>query len=83
MSLAQYNKAMELLAAAGAKSPQGRIIHICYGDDPQLKIMTVWESQDHFQAMAPILLPVLSQVGIEVDGPPLIYWVQDIQYPIQ
>ncbi len=81
MSLVQYNEAMELLAAAGAKLPNGRVIHICYGDEPELKIMTVWETQDHFRAMAPTLLPILKQVGIEVDGPPLIYPVQDIQPP--
>lgn len=81
MSLAQYNEAMELLAEAGAKSPHGRIIHICYGVDPELKIMTVWETQDHFREMAPTLLPILSQVDIEVGGPPLIYPVLDIQEP--
>ncbi len=79
MTLDQYNEAMHQLEAAGAQSPRGRIIHVCYGDAPKLQILTVWDSQDDFRTMAPTLLPILRNVGIEVSGPPSIYPVHDIQ----
>ncbi len=79
MSLAQYSEAMKRLKAAGAGSPQGRIMHICYGEEPKLSIITVWETQEAFRAMAPTLLPILKDVGIELAGAPEIYSVHDIE----
>lgn len=80
MSAAQYDEAMKRLDAAGAASPRGRLIHVCYGDEPNLRIMTVWESQDDFRAMAPpTLLPILKDVGVETTAPPEIHPVRDIR----
>ncbi len=79
MSLAQYSEAMKRLKVAGAGSPPGRIIHICYGEEPKLSIVTVWQTQEDFRAMAPTLLPILKDVGIELAGAPEIYLVHDIE----
>ncbi len=79
MNLAQYNEAMKRLKIAGAGLPPGRIIHICYGQEPKLSIITVWETQEDFRTMAPTLLPILKDVGIEVADAPEIYTVHDIE----
>lgn len=69
---------MQRLEVARAKSPHDRVIHICYSDEPKLRIMTVWETQDNFRAMAPTLLPILNDAGIQVSEPPQILTVHVI-----
>ncbi len=79
MNLAQYSEAMKRLKAAGAGSPPGRIMHVCYGEEPKLCIITVWDTKEDFRAMAPTLLPILKDVGIELADAPEIYTVHDIE----
>jgi allophanate hydrolase subunit 1 len=78
MSTEQYEQAMHQLEKIGASQPDGRIVHVCYGDSPKLKILTVWRSREDFAAMGPKLLPVLKTLGIEA-GVPEIQQVSDIQ----
>lgn len=77
MDMETYNEAMKRLESVGAGHPSGRILHVCYGDSPQLKIMTIWESREDFQAMAPNLLPIFRDLNLE-SGPPEIYEVHDL-----
>jgi len=63
LTLEQYNKARKGLDASGAKM-EGRKHHSCFGDDGQLMVFEIWDSQENYDAFGTFLMPVLQEVGI-------------------
>ena len=70
MTGAQYDEVHRRLTEAGQINPAGRLHHSCFGDDGDLAVYNVWESQEAFDAFGPILGPILEEVGVKMDGPP-------------
>ncbi len=58
--------------------PEGRELHVFFGDDDSLKVSEVWDSQEAFQAYGEKLMPVLDEVGIQA-GQPTILEVHNTQ----
>lgn len=67
MTSAQYDQVNEKLAAAGQASPQGRQQHYAFGGGESLIVVEVWDSQESFVAFGEVLMPILEEVGIEVE----------------
>lgn len=65
----QYDRAITELAALGADRPTGRSHHSCFGTDDDLMIYEVWESQQAFEEYGKVLVPVLTQIGIDPGAP--------------
>jgi hypothetical protein len=63
LTLEQYNKARKDLEAAGANM-DGRKHHSCFGEDGQLMVFEIWDSQENYDAFGKFLMPVLQDVGI-------------------
>jgi hypothetical protein len=63
LTLEQYDKARKGLAASGANI-EGRKHHSCFGDDGQLMVFEIWDSQEQYDAFGEFLMPVLKEVGI-------------------
>jgi hypothetical protein len=63
LTLDQYNKARKGLDASGANM-DGRKHHSCFGEDGQLMVFEIWDSQDSYDAFGKFLMPVLQDVGI-------------------
>ena len=63
MTAEQYNKAREALQATDS-SIEGRRHHSCFGEDGQLSVFEIWESQEAYDAFVPFLVPVLQSLGI-------------------
>jgi hypothetical protein len=59
----QYNKASEGLNTSGADL-SGRRHHSCFGEDGQLMVFEIWDSQESYDAFSKFLMPVLQKVGI-------------------
>jgi hypothetical protein len=69
LTLEQFNEVHRRLDAAGASSPAGRLHHSCMGDDGDLMVYEVWDSQGNMEAFAAVLMPVLGEVGIDPGTP--------------
>ncbi len=69
MTAEQYGEIIRRLEEAGQGTPNGRLYHVCYGSDNQLRVLDVWESPETFQQFGQTLVPIIQQVGVEVDGP--------------
>ena len=65
----QYDSTIKELAAVGADRPAGRTHHSCFGPDDDLMVYEVWESQQAFEEYGKVLMPVLTQIGIDPGAP--------------
>jgi hypothetical protein len=63
LTVEQYNKARKGLDASGA-NVEGRRHHSCFGEDGQLMVYEIWDSQENYDAFGKFLMPVLQEVGI-------------------
>jgi hypothetical protein len=69
MSNAKYDEIIKRLEQAGAGAPKGRIYHVCYGGESDLKVLDVWDSQENFDAFGQTLMPILQEVGVDAGEP--------------
>ncbi|MGA8371003.1 MAG: hypothetical protein WB765_12805 [Acidimicrobiales bacterium] len=67
LTAAQYNKARKGLDDSGA-SHDGRKHHSCFGEDGQLAVYEIWESEEKYEAFTKFLLPVLQEVGVNIEA---------------
>ncbi len=63
LTVEQYNEARKGLAASDANM-EGRKHHSCFGEDGQLMVFEIWDSQENYDAFGKFLMPVLQEVGI-------------------
>jgi hypothetical protein len=77
MTAEQHTKGRERLRQAGA--PEGAMkLHSCFGEDGQLQVFDVWESQEAFDKFLTYLGPVMEEFGIELERPPVIMPIVDL-----
>lgn len=69
MSRQFYNAALARLAEAGAAEPPGRLYHVCYGSEDDLRVTDVWESRESFEHFGDTLMPILRELGVDVGAP--------------
>ena len=59
--------------------PDGLDYHCCFGDDGDLRVSEIWDSQEQFDAFGERLMPVLSEAGIEFSAEPEILPIHNIE----
>jgi len=69
MSKAKYDDVIRRLESAGAGHPPGRLYHCCYESGGTLKVVDVYESPQHFEQFGATLVPILTELGIDVGQP--------------
>jgi hypothetical protein len=77
---AQYDDVDAALAAAGARTPAARTVHVCFGEGDNLQVFDVWESQAAFDKFGETLMPILAEKGID-PGEPVVAPVHSIIFP--
>lgn len=73
----KYDAALDQLAAAGAGAPQGRTYHVALEADGMINVFDIWESREEFDAFGAVLVPILTELGVEL-GEPMIATVQNV-----
>jgi hypothetical protein len=69
LSVQQYDEAIRKL---GDEEPEGRELHVCFGEDGNLRVSEVWDSREAFAAFGERLMPILAEVGIDPGEPEFI-----------
>ena len=64
-----YGEAIKKLEAAGAGSPKGRTLHVALESNGAIQVFDIWESQADFDAFGSTLLPILAELGVELNEP--------------
>ena len=65
----KYGKAIKQLEEAGAGSPKGRTYHVALESNGSIQVFDIWESQADFDAFGAKLVPILSELGVELKDP--------------
>ena len=65
----KYESAIKKLEAAGAGAPKGRSYHVALESDGAIQVFDIWESQAHFEAFGQTLVPILTELGVELKDP--------------
>ena len=77
MTVEQHTQGRARLREAGA--PEGAMkLHSCFGEDGQLQVFDIWESQEAFNEFLGYLTPVMEELGIELAQPPTITPIVDL-----
>ena len=77
MTVAQHTEGRARLDAVGA--PQAAMkLHSCFGEDGELQVFDIWESQEAFDEFLTFLGPVMQELGIELAQPPTIMPIVDL-----
>jgi len=77
MTLEQHTTGRDRLRRAGAPESAMKL-HSCFGEDGQLQVFDVWESQEAFDEFLTYLAPVMKELGIELAQPPAIMPIVDL-----
>ena len=48
-------------------------LHVCFGDEQDIRVSEVWESREKFEAFGETLGPQIEQAGIQMSGEPEIF----------
>ncbi|MGO8864208.1 MAG: hypothetical protein ACLQRH_26060 [Acidimicrobiales bacterium] len=65
----KYESAIKQLEAAGAGAPKGRTLHVALESEGSINVFDIWESQEEFEAFGPTLMPILTELGVELQAP--------------
>jgi hypothetical protein len=65
----KYNEVIKRLDAAGEGSPKGRSNHFALESNGEIQVFDVWESQQDFDAFGKTLVPILTELGVELGAP--------------
>jgi hypothetical protein len=69
MTMAQFEEVHRRLLDAGHSNPTGRIHHSCFGDDGDLMVYDIWESEEAFGQFGEALMPIIAEVGFDAGEP--------------
>jgi hypothetical protein len=74
----KYDEANRRLETEGLWPADGCDYHVCFGSDGNLKVSEIWDSREQLEAFGERLMPVLTDVGIELSGEPEVFEVHKI-----
>jgi hypothetical protein len=69
----QYDSVRAALTDSGEWPPPGCELHVCFGDEQDIRVSEVWDSRDNLEAFGETLQPRLEQAGIQLAGEPEIF----------
>jgi hypothetical protein len=69
---AKYDEVRSRLEQAGDWPAAGLVFHVAYGGSNVEGVFEVWESRDAFERFGSKLMPLLDEVGIEVEPPQVL-----------
>jgi hypothetical protein len=73
VSKQQYDTVRAALESAGEWPADGCQLHVCFGDEQDVRVSEVWESQEKLEAFGEKLRPRMEEVGIQLSGEPEIF----------
>ncbi len=69
----QYDETVRRLESSGDFPPDGLEYHCAFvAPDGSFRVSEVWDSQEQFEKFGERLMPILADVGIEVNPPEML-----------
>lgn len=74
----KYDETVRRLQELGDFPPDGMEYHLALGPEGNMRVSEIWDSPGQLQAFGERLMPILTEVGIELSGDPEIVEVHNI-----
>ncbi len=78
MTSEQYDESVRRLEALGNWPPEGLAYHVAFRSEGTFRVSEIWDSREQFDAFGKRLMPVLTDVGIELSGEPELLEIHNI-----
>ena len=75
----QYESVHGALEKSGDWPPAGLVVHVCFGDEQDLRVSEIWESREQLDAFGEKLRPQLEAGGVQLSGPPEILEITNLE----
>jgi hypothetical protein len=75
----QYDAVRNQLAEAGDWPAEGCQVHVCFGEENDIRVSEIWESREQFQSFGEKLRPRLEENGIQLAGEPEVFEVLNLE----
>ena len=74
----QYDHVVRRLNEENVSPADGLDYEVCFGSGDKMKVSLVWDSKEQFEAFGQRLMPILTESGVELAGPPEVIEVHNI-----
>jgi hypothetical protein len=81
MTRETYDEVSRDLQESGAWPPPGLQLHVMFGNEGDLRVSEIWESEEQQHAFSAHLLPALERAGVQISGQPDVFEVHELQQP--
>jgi len=79
LTSADYDRTMPAIEASGDFPPDGLEYHVAFESaDGTFRVSEIWDSMEKFEAFGQRLMPILSEGGVELAGPPEVVEIHNI-----
>jgi hypothetical protein len=79
LTKARYDEVSERMDQSDDWPPDGLDVHVCFGDDGDLLVSEIWDSEEQWRAFRERLMPVLEDAGVQFAGDPQLFDVHQLQ----
>jgi hypothetical protein len=74
----KYDETMPRIEASGKFPPDGMAYHVAFASGGSFRVSEIWDSKEQFEAFGQRLMPILTESGVELAGPPEIVEIHNI-----
>ena len=78
MTAEKYEATMPRIEAAGKFPPDGLEYHVAFSSGGIFRVSEIWDSKEQLEAFGQRLMPILTEGGVELSGPPEVVEVHNI-----
>jgi hypothetical protein len=78
VTMEQYDEALVRLEKSGDWLPEGLEYHVAFKSNGNLRVSEIWDSREQLDAFGERLMPVLTDVGIELSSEPELLEIHNI-----
>ena len=73
MTKQQYDTVRSALEESGEWPAEGCQLHVCFGDEQDIRVSEIWDSREQLQAFGEKLRPRIEEVGVRLSGEPEVF----------
>jgi hypothetical protein len=74
----KYDEMMPRIEASGEFPPDGLDYHVAFSSGGTFRVSEIWDSREQFEAFGQRLMPILTEGGVELAGPPEVIEIHNI-----
>jgi len=78
MTAEKYDETMPRIEASGEWPPSGLDYHVAFTSGGTFRVSEIWDSKEQFEAFGQRLMPILTESGVQLAGPPEVIEIHNI-----